>query len=182
MDMKYLFRKAAPKDIDAVAEIYDKIHTAEESGELRIGWARGVYPIRDTAEDAVRRGDLFLELSGDNVIVGSAIINQIQVDSYREIPWSADPPEDQIMVIHTLVIPPEFGRHGYGEAFVDFYERYAWEKGAPYLRLDTNRINQSARSMYRKHGYREAGIVPCTFNGIEGVELVCLEKHLERKP
>lgn len=26
---------------------------------------------------------------------------------------------------------------------------------------------------------REAGIVPCTFNGIPGVGLVCLEKRLE---
>ena len=33
-------------------------------------------------------------------------------------------------------------------------------------------------SLYKKLGYTEAGIVPCTFNGLEGVELVCLEKKL----
>lgn len=27
-------------------------------------------------------------------------------------------------------------------------------------------------------GWREAGIVPCSFNGLPGVQLVCLEKPL----
>ena len=29
-----------------------------------------------------------------------------------------------------------------------------------------------------KFGYKEAGVVDCTFNGIEGVHLVCLEKYI----
>ncbi len=32
--------------------------------------------------------------------------------------------------------------------------------------------------MYARHGYHEVGIVPCCFFGLEGVNLVCLEKHL----
>ena len=32
--------------------------------------------------------------------------------------------------------------------------------------------------MYRKLGYKEIGIVPTTFNGITGVDLVLLEKNL----
>lgn len=32
--------------------------------------------------------------------------------------------------------------------------------------------------LYARLGYREAGIVPCVFNGIKGVGLVCLEKKL----
>ena len=47
------------------------------------------------------------------------------------------------------------------------------------LRIDTNAINQRARAMYQKLGYEERGIVPCVFNGIPGVQLVCLEKYLD---
>ena len=43
-------RKAARADLDAVCRIYDQIHTAEERGEAAIGWQRGVYPERETAE------------------------------------------------------------------------------------------------------------------------------------
>ena len=44
--------------------------------------------------------------------------------------------------------------------------------------MDTNAINRRARALYHKLGYREAGIVPTTFNGIPGVDLVLLEKAL----
>lgn len=33
--------------------------------------------------------------------------------------------------------------------------------------------------MYQKLGYEERGIVPCVFNGIPDVQLVCLEKYLD---
>ena len=63
-------------------------------------------------------------------------------------------------------------------AFVRFYERFAQENGCPYLRMDTNERNLAARRLYARLGYREAGVVGCTFNGIPGVRLVCLEKTL----
>lgn len=55
-------RKAAEADIDAVTEIYDHIHDEESCS---IGWQRGVYPVRATAETAVSIGELFvLEYAG----------------------------------------------------------------------------------------------------------------------
>lgn len=80
---------------------------------------------------------------------------------------------------HTLVVDPQIAGHGYGRAFVAFYEQYAKKHGCPYLRMDTNAINTAARRFYAKLGFRESGIVGCTFNGIPGVRLVCLEKKLD---
>ena len=50
--------------------------------------------------------------------------------------------------------------------------------GCPELRIDTNAKNAAARRLYAYLGYREAGTMPCNFNGIDGVSLVCLEKWL----
>ena len=47
------------------------------------------------------------------------------------------------------------------------------------LRIDTNAKNAAARRLYARLGFREAAIVPCTFNGLSGVALVCLEKRLD---
>ena len=44
--------------------------------------------------------------------------------------------------------------------------------------MDTNERNTAARALYRRLGYREADVVPCVFNGLEGVRLVLLEKQL----
>ena len=59
-----------------------------------------------------------------------------------------------------------------------FYESLAAERGCPCLRIDTNEKNAVARRMYARHGYRESGVIPCEFNGIPDVGLVCMEKVL----
>ena len=171
------FRKAALSDIPAVAEIYSDILTEQEQGNIFVGWARGVYPTEKTANMALERGDLFLQ-EEDGVVVGAAVINQQQVDVYADGNWQYPAADEQVMVLHTLVISPKAARKGYGTAFVRFYEQYARENGCRYLRMDTNAGNTRARSMYAKLGYAEIGIVPCVFNGIEGVPLVLLEKYL----
>lgn len=62
--MPVQIRKAASADLDAVALIYSHIHTEEEQGRAVIGWQRGVYPERETAEKALERDDLFVEELG----------------------------------------------------------------------------------------------------------------------
>ena len=86
--------------------------------------------------------------------------------------------DQEVCVLHTLVISPEASGKGYGRAFVEFYETYARETGCVELRIDTNEKNTAARTMYRKLGYTEIGILPTVFNGIPNVNLVLLEKHL----
>lgn len=172
-----MIRKALEADIPAVVSIYDKLHTEEENGRATIGWIRGVYPTEETARQALAREDLFVQEEGGH-IVGAAIINQTQVDAYDGGQWTIEAEENEVMVLHTLVIDPEAAGRGYGKRFVAFYEDYAREKGCKVLRMDTNCRNTRARAVYQALGYREAGIVPCVFNGIEGVELVLLEKSL----
>ena len=170
-----MIRKAAAADISAVAAIYDKLHTEEEAGRATIGWIRGVYPTQDTARTALQRDDLFV-LEENGRIVGAAILNQTQVDAYRDGSWTFAAADAEVLVLHTLVIDPEVSGRGYGKQFVAFYKEYARENGCKVLRMDTNSRNARARAMYRKLGFREAGIVPCEFNGIGGVRLVLLEK------
>ncbi len=172
------FRKAEKYDIENIAKIYEDIHSLEEKGETSVGWKRGVYPTKATAEEALIREDLFVAES-DGEIVGTAIINQIQVDSYKDGKWQYEAKDNEVMVLHTLVISPKEGKKGYGKEFVGFYEKYAASNDCPYLRMDTNAKNERARAMYKKLGYNEIGIVPCVFNGIPKVGLVLLEKKLD---
>lgn len=173
-----MVRKAVYSDIDAVSDIYEKIHTEEEQNKLSIGWIRGVYPSKETAVAALERDDLFV-YEENGRILASAIINKSQVDVYADGNWTIDAPDDKVMVLHTLTVSPKAGKHGIGRKFVDFYERYAFENGCTVLRMDTNEINAVARSFYKKLGFREVGIVPCVFNKIPNVKLVLLEKKAE---
>lgn len=172
-----MIRLANIYDVDEIEKIYDGIHTAQEQGVLNTGWVRNVYPVRKTALDAIARGDLFV-MEEENRIVASAIINQIQVDVYSDCTWQYPAKEGEVMVLHTLTVDPNCAGKGYGTEFVRYYERYALAHGCSYLRMDTQQKNIAARKLYQKLGYCERGIVHCVFNGIPGVQLVCLEKKL----
>lgn len=173
-----IIRKATGEDIAQVEALYNAVHTAEEAGRQAIGWIRGIYPVRATAELALSREDLFvLEENGE--ILGCGIINGIQDPSYRGAGWTYDSPDEQVCVLHTLVISPQCGGKGYGSRFLAFYEAYASEHGCPALRLDTNEKNAVARAMYKNRGYREVGTVTTDFNGLPGIRLVLLEKYLK---
>ena len=173
-----IIRPAAAHDLARIEEIYDTIHTAEEAGKVSIGWVRGVYPTRATAQAGLDAGDLFVLADGGTVYAAGRI-NREQVPVYAEVPWAHDAAPEQVLVLHTLVVDPTIAGHGYGTQFVRFYARRARALGCTVLRIDTNAKNTAARRLYARLGFREAAIVPCTFNGIAGVELVCLEKRLD---
>ena len=171
------FRKATVCDLDCIAKIYAEIHDEEEAGRATIGWVRSIYPTRQTAEESIHKGDMFVE-EDDGRIVAAAKINREQVAEYANAAWSVDAPDDRVMVLHTLVVSPKESGRGLGTAFVRFYEDYARAHNCPFLRMDTNEKNRVARALYQRLGYREADIVSSFFNGIAGVQLVCLEKTL----
>ena len=172
-----MIRKATKNDIDAIEKIYDKIHTEEEKGNVVIGWVRGIYPIREDAENSLNKNELFV-FEDNNEIVASARINKEQAPEYKNAQWDYPAPDDEVMVLHTLVVDPDKKGKGYGTKFVSFYENYAKENRCKFLRMDTNALNKNARALYKKLGYKEVSIVPCDFNGIRGISLVCLEKYL----
>lgn len=172
-----MIRKALPSDLDAVCIIYDAIHDAEEAGLTTTGWIRTIYPTCATAQQAIRSGNLFV-LEQEGRIIASARIDQIQGEEYKMADWSSDTEDSKAMVLHTLSVHPECSGQGFGARFVVFYEDYAARHGCTCLRLDTNARNTAARALYKKLGYTEISVVPCTFNGIGGVQLVCLEKLL----
>ncbi|MEE0510414.1 MAG: GNAT family N-acetyltransferase [Peptococcaceae bacterium] len=176
--MPPLFRKATRDDLDAIAAIYERTHDEEEAGHTTIGWVRNIYPTHATAEAALSRNDLFVAENNGH-IVGAAIINHLQGTEYADAPWTISVPDEAIMVLHTLVIDPAVKSHGLGSAFVAFYEQYAKANGCQALRMDTNARNRPARTLYNKLGYQEIATVPCQFNGIDGVELVLLEKKID---
>lgn len=173
-----IIRLAESKDIDAVAAIFERIIDDEERGISTVGWKRGVYPTRATAEAALTQGDLFV-LEDEGRVVAAMRVNHEQVPEYGNCRWEYSVGDEQIMVAHTLVVDPAAKGKGYGRQMVAFYEQYANEHRCPYLRMDTNAINTRARALYKSLGYKEIGITPCVFNGIGQVNLVCLEKKIE---
>ncbi|NLV87323.1 MAG: GNAT family N-acetyltransferase [Clostridiales bacterium] len=172
-----MIRKAKEKDIDAVVEIYSKIFEKEAKAGTTTGWKPEVYPTENTARESFLKDELFV-METEGKIIAAARLNHEQEDDYVRGNWQLEAPKEKILVMHTLVVDPEASGRGYATQFVADYEAYAREKGCLSLRMDTNAINKPARSLYKKLGFSEVGIIDCTFNGLEDIRLVCLEKVL----
>ncbi len=175
-----MIRKGEEKDIDSIETIYDKILEREEKGLASIGWRRGVYPTRETARQGVGRSDMYVyEDEATHKILAAGVINKVQLPIYAEGKWDIEATDDEVMVLHTLVVDPESAGRGIGKAFLAFYEKEARDGGCKALRIDTQAKNVMARALYSKLGYKEIGILACDFfNGIGSIELVLLEKAL----
>ena len=172
-----ILRLATEKDLPAVCRIYDRAHDAEERGPKTTGWIRGVYPTPETAQTSLDEGSLYVvELEGE--IVATGRINQTQDEEYLAGDWTEDVPPEQVLVLHTMMVLPEYQGRGIAQFIVGEYARMAREQGCTWLRLDTNRINTPARSLYRKLGFRETGESLGDFCGLPNVYLVLLEKRL----
>lgn len=172
-----MFREATAADLDGVWAIYDAILTGEETGRTHVGWVRGIYPTPDLFRASLDEGVLFVcELDG--MIAAAARINQVQAEEYSRAPWTILASPERVMVLHTMAVHPTMQGRGIATGFVRFYEQYAARCGCTCLRLDTNFTNTPGRALYPKLGYHEVGVVPCTFNGIEGVDLLCYEKSI----
>ena len=150
-------RPATEADLDAVERIYDAIHTQEEAGHAEIGWVRGVYPTRATAEAALRAGSLYI-LEDGGEIPAAAKIDQEQVEHYAQIPWTIPAADSEVLVLHTLVVSPAAARRGYGKAFVAFYEAEARRRGCRALRK--GRQPHQQRQQYADHRQHHNTSVP----------------------
>lgn len=173
-----MIRKALKSDIEKVAEIYDRIHDRTDSAAGKTGWVKGIYPTIDTAKNAFLADELYIMEDESGKVVAAAKINQSQEESYKKADWIYKAEPQEVLVLHTLVVDPAESGKGYGRKFVAFYEDFAKNRDIKVLRMDTNEKNTPARTLYKKLGFHEAGIVPCDFNGLRDIMLVCLEKKL----
>ena len=105
--MELSIRKAEMRDIDAVESIYNRIlDNEQESGNIYTNWQKGLYPTRNDAVSALEAGTLYVgELDGK--VSACVNLNHIQPPEYSKINWSMEADGREVLVIHTLCIPPE---------------------------------------------------------------------------
>ena len=157
-----LFRPAAESDLDAIERHYTELLTHEaETGRSTTNWSLGVYPTRQTAAAALAAGTLWVLERED--------------DFYATIGWQYPAPPEQVLVVHTLCIPPRYAGQGLGRECVSRIKQHAEAAGCTAIRLDTWAGNVPAVTLYQKNGFSLCGRAQVLFQGKIPEELVFLE-------
>lgn len=106
----YTFRKGTKDDIPQIAQIYDHILNGrgERQNSYRLGARNLPYSSNPRKKLCTQASCLWWKNEG--VVQAAARINRVQVPEYANADWEySDAPEDQIMVLHTLVVEPKSG-------------------------------------------------------------------------
>lgn len=151
--MKIIIEKAGGNDIDALARLYDEVNDYLASHINYPGWKRGIYPARDTAESAVLEGNAYAAMENGRII-GSVILRQVPEHGYEKADWHFPSDYDNIIVVYTLAVHPEYSGKGVGKQLVDFAINYGRENGMKAARLDVYEKNEPAIRLYQKCGFQ----------------------------
>ena len=172
-----MIRRAVTADIDAVERHYTELLAFESEHGSRTNWKSGVYPTRRVAEKGVEDGSLFV-LEEEGELCASMLLNHVQPEVYASIPWQYPAEAEKVLVIHTLCVPPSCAGKGIGTRMVRFAEKEAGARECQVLRLDTWEHNAPAASLYRRLGFRYAGIAAVMFEGCIAENLIFFEKEI----
>ena len=147
-----MIRKAILKDVNSIEDTYNEHFQYELNHTAFTVFKKGVYTTKDDAERAIYAGALFV-YEENGTIVGSIIIDKVQPIEYATIPWKEKLSEDEVMVIHLLMLRPSMSGKGIASSLIKFATELAQKNSCRALRLDTGSQNIPALSLYQKNGF-----------------------------
>lgn len=171
-----MIRLATAEDIDAIEASYKELLAYEREHGSNTNWDEN-YPTRKVPEMAVPKGQMFVLEEGGQ-ICASMMLNGNPGAGYDEVEWRFPATPDEVLVIHTLVVPPSQARHGYGLKMLDFAKRYGREHGKRVLRIDTWIDNEPAKALYLRNGFAIVGTVHVLHWGVIDEDQVLLDCKL----
>ena len=138
--------KADTKDYPAVREFYYALTDEMEQAEFTPGWIRDIYPTQEYLKDSIRKGELYIGRCGE--------------EAYRQVKWSVEAGDSEVLMIHTLGVRRKFSGRGLAKQLVQEVIDMAENSGIRAIRLDVLKGNLPAEKVYLKMGFRYVDTLP----------------------
>ncbi len=146
-------RKGTLGDVEKLAALYDALNDHMAATVNYPGWRKGIYPVRENALRAAEDGTLFVYVA-DGKIAGSVILSHEPEEAYHGATWLIEAEYQDVIVIHTLAIHPDYLKRGIGHELVRFAISHAKEQKQKSVRLDVYENNKPAIALYEKCGFQ----------------------------
>ena len=156
--MDLIFELGVTSDIDELELLYNNLNDYLLMHTNYPGWIKGIYPTRKNATEGISSKTLFVARS-EGKITGSIILNHQPEEAYDDADWLVETTYDNIYVIRTFVIHPNFMGKGIGNALLNYSIEFAKKSGIKTIRLDVYEKNIPAIKLYEKNGFIYTGTV-----------------------
>lgn len=176
MMQEYLLEHGTEKDIDELGQLYDDINDYLAAHINYPGWRKEIYPVRETAITGVDQHNLYV-VRDNGKIAGSVILNHEPENGYSNAVWKYDGNYSDILVVHTLVVHPDYLKRGIGTDIMRNAIDLAVRMGMRSMRLDVYEKNSPAIKLYEKHGFEYIDKVDLGY-GIYGLDWYLLYEKL----
>lgn len=159
-----MIRKATSKDINLIAQLYDRVIDFQAQNGSYMSWIKNVYPTEKTAADAFALDTLYVyDLNG--VIAGSVILDCMQPDEYNFLNWQTSNDTRDAVIVHTLCVDPNYMGLGIATEMLSFAKELAKVLDCSSIRLATNSKNLGAINLYEKNGFTIIGYEKALLDG-----------------
>ena len=166
--MDIFVRKATIHDIDKIECLYDDLNDYLAEHENGPRWKKGVYPVREHAEEALRVDSLYVAVSEEK-IVGTVEYSREQGEVYKEVDWQIEF-DVPVFIICKLAVHPQYLRCGVAQSLLNYAAVLGKKNGIKALRLDTYEENISAMKLYEKCGFKYMGVIDLGLEEVYGLK------------
>lgn len=178
--MELFFEQGQLKNLNELEELYDQLNDYLIETINYPGWRKNVYPIRETARIGIKEKALYI-VRENNKIVGSAIIRNRPEKAYRTVKWGIEAADDQVAVIYTFVIHPQYLKKGIGKKLLYFIIEKCRALDQKALRLDVYEKNTLAIHLYESCGFHYVDTVDLGYGNYGLHTLSYMKKYLNSK-
>lgn len=171
-------RKAFTRDLDQIRALYWRLLDSSPKYGQILQWKKDIYPNDDDWNAYISKGEMYLILQ-DVDVIGAVAVTNAQSKEYRKIRWTVNSEDQDVAVVHLLMISPEYQGHGVATAALDEIIRLAVEKKKRVVRLDAIGTNVPAQKLYEKYGFVNCGIAQEYYESTGKTEFIFYEYALE---
>lgn len=145
-------RSAGNDDYSDVRSFYASLIETLQEAEYSPGWEIDIYPTQEFLIRSIECGELYIG-EAEGQIVSCMVVNHQYNEGYKEVRWSVEAEDSELLIIHLLGVHPMYSGQGVAKQMVQQVIKTAKENGIKTIRLDVLEGNIPAEKSYTKVGF-----------------------------
>ncbi|MDD6794180.1 MAG: GNAT family N-acetyltransferase [Clostridiaceae bacterium] len=151
--MNIKISKGSMENLEEIELLYNDLIDHLNEGINYPGWIKDVYPTKNDALKGIDENCLYIAKNESNKIVGSIILSHEPEEGYEKVTWNSPNDYNNIFVVRTFAVHPNYLKSGIGKMLLDFASDLALKSNVTSIRLDVYRKNLPAIRLYEKCGF-----------------------------